>query len=387
MLKLDSLLEEMVRRDASDLYLVAGAPATFRVMGKTEPMGEPLSPETTQTLALSLLSERQKSEFLQKREMNLSHSSPKLGRFRVNCFFQRGSAGVVIRQIKFFIKGIDELELPNHLKDIAMTRRGLVIVAGATGSGKSTTLAAMIDYRNTNAPGHIITIEDPIEFVYSHKRSIVTQREVGLDTESYSEALKNALRQAPDVILVGEIRDKETMEAALAFADTGHLCLSTIHSTNANQAIERIITFFPPSQHEQVYLLLSLNLRAIISQRLIPSVDGKRVIAMEILLDTPRVKDLILKKEIDLLKEAMARGNQEGMQTFDQALYELHRKGTITIETATAYADSPNDLRLRVRMEGLGDELKAPAFKLKKPAEAPTEPKEEVTGEELKEVP
>jgi twitching motility protein PilU len=296
---------------------------------------------------------------------------------------------MVVRQIKFSIKGIDELGLPAHLKDIAMTRRGLVVVVGATGSGKSTTLAAMIDYRNTNAQGHIITIEDPIEFIHAHKKSIVTQREIGLDTESYSEALKNALRQAPDVIFIGEIRDRETMDAALAFAETGHLCLSTLHATNANQAIERIITFFPHSQHDQVYLLLSLNLKAIISQRLVPGVDGKRLAAMEILLGTSRVKDLILKREIDLLKETMARGIQEGMQTFDQALYEMYRNDLITLETAVAYADSPNDLRLRIKMEGLlkGDEMRAPSFKLKKAPEPEPKGEVETKEEELREIP
>lgn len=388
-MKLEPLLEEMVRRDASDIYLVAGAPATFRVMGRTEPMGEPLQPEDTRALAFSLLSEKQQSEFLRRYEMNLSYSLPQVGRFRVNCFFQRGSVGLVIRQIKFLIKGIDDLGLPGHLKDIAMTRRGLVLVVGSTGSGKSTTLAAMIDHRNSNTPGHIITIEDPIEFIYSHKKSIVTQREISLDTESYSEALKNALRQAPDVILVGEIRDRETMESALAFADTGHLCLSTLHSTNANQAIERIITFFPSTQQDQVYLLLSLNLKAIVSQRLVPTVDGKRVAAMEILLGTSRVRDLILKKEIDMLKETMARGTQEGMQTFDQALYELYRSDVVTFETAVAYADSPNDLKLKIKMDGLqkGAQPKAPAFRLKKFTEPPTDPKEKAKREELEEIP
>lgn len=386
-MKLEPLLEEMVRRDASDLYLIAGAPVTYRAMGKTEPMGGPLQPEDTKSLALSLLSEKQQAEFLQKHEMNLSYSISQVGRFRVNCFFQKGSMGVVIRQIKLVIKSIDEMGLPSNLKDIAMTRRGLVMVVGATGSGKSTTLAAMIDHRNSNASGHIITVEDPIEFIYAHKRSIVTQRELSLDTESYGEALKNAFRQAPDVVLVGEIRDRETMESALAFADTGHLCLSTLHATNANQAIERIITFFPANQQDQIHLLLSLNLKAVISQRLIPCIDGKRIAAMEILLGTARVRDLILKKEIDLLKDTMARGTQEGMQTFDQSILELFKKGLITIETAVAYADSPNDLRLRIKMEGLlkEPETKAPALKLKKSTEPPAEPIEKTKKGEEKE--
>jgi twitching motility protein PilU len=253
------------------------------------------------------------------------------------------------------IPSIDDWKLPPILKDISMTKRGLVIVVGGTGTGKSTSLAAMIEYRNTHAPGHIITIEDPIEFIHPHKKSIVSQREIGMDTHGYAAALKNTMRQAPDVILIGEIRDSETMEAAIVFSETGHLCLSTLHANNANQAIERIMNFFPPERHDQIYFQLSLNLRAIVSQRLIPSVDGKRVAAIEVLLDSPRAKDLIMKKRIDTLKEVMAQGTREGMQTFDQAIFDLYKAGRIIYENAIVYADSVNDLRLRIKLEGLAE--------------------------------
>ena len=292
--------------------------------------------------------------------MNLALHYDELGRFRVNIFLQRGHVGLVLRQIKIQIKTIDEMGLPQTLKEIVMSKRGLVLVVGATGSGKSTTLAAMIDHRNANQQGHIITIEDPIEFIHPHKKSVVTQREVGFDTNSFFNALKNTLRQAPDVILIGEIRDTETMEDAIAFAETGHLALGTLHANNANQALERILNFFPIERHGQIYMQLSLNLRAIVSQRLIPSVDGRRVAAIEILLDTPRVKDLIQKGEIGLLKETMAAGYQEGMQTFDQHIHDLYVAGRIDYDNALAHADSPNDLRLRIKVaevkKGEGEE-------------------------------
>jgi twitching motility protein PilU len=260
---------------------------------------------------------------------------------------------MVVRRIKADVMSVEELGLPQILNEIVMTKRGLVLVVGATGSGKSTSLAAMIDYRNSNEAGHIITIEDPIEFVHRHKQSIVTQREVGFDTHSFQAALKNTLRQAPDVILIGEIRDTETMEAAVTFAETGHLCLGTLHSNNANQAIERIMNFFPIERQAQFYLQLSLNLRAIVSQRLIPSVDGKRVAALEILIDTPRIRDLIKKGEVDILKEAMEQGIQEGCQTFDQALFSLYKDGQISLEQALVNADSTNNLRLKIKLAGL----------------------------------
>ncbi len=350
-------LQYMVEKDASDIYLTVGVPPMFRIEGETLPYDEePLTPEDTEKIAFSIMNERQKDEFLRELEMNLALYYPELGRFRVNIFRQRSYIGLVIRQIKTKIKTIDELGLPQIFKEIAMSKRGLVLVVGGTGSGKSTTLAAMIDYRNSNQRGHIVTIEDPIEFVHEHKMSVVTQREVGFDTHSFFNALKNTLRQAPDVILIGEIRDRETMEHAITFAETGHLCMGTLHANNANQAIERIINFFPTERHFQIYMQLSLNLRAIISQRLIPGVDGKRVAAVEILLDSPRVKDLILKGEIGLLKETMAQSYNEGMQTFDQHIFELYRQGKIDQNNAIAYADSPNDVRLRIKMAQISKE-------------------------------
>ena len=350
------LVEEMVKREASDLYITVDSPPMYRVEGTVYPWGNrKYSPEETETMAMSLMSQIQKTYFARRWEMNLAISYPNLGRFRVNIFRQRGYFGMVLRHIKIYIKTIDELDLPQVLKDIAMTTRGLVLVAGRTGSGKSTTLAAMIDHRNSNAPGHIVTIEDPIEFVHAHKKSIVTQREIGIDTHGYGSALKHTLRQAPDVILIGEVRDVETMEAAIDYAETGHLCLGTIHANNANQTIERIMNFFPPERHTQIYMQLSLNLRSIISQRLIPRPDGMRVAAVEILLDTPRVKDLIHKAQIETIKEAMSEGKLEGMQTFDQSIFDLYKQGIIDYNNAIAYSDSANDLRLRIKMEEVGE--------------------------------
>ncbi len=362
------ILNEMVKIDASDVYLTVGFPIAYRVEGKTTPVyGDPLKPEDTEKLAFSVMNEKQKAAFLNEKEMNLAMSYPPLGRFRVNILYQKTNIGMVIRQIKLNIKTVDELGLPPILKDIIMTKRGLVLVVGGTGAGKSTTLASMIYHRNSNSPGHIISIEDPIEYVHQHKMSVITQREIGIDTHSFANALKNTLRQAPDVILVGEIRDTETMESAITFADTGHLCLGTLHSNNANQAIERIINFFPFERHDQIYLLLSLTLRAIISQRLIPALDGKRVAAFEILLDTPRMKDLLLKKEVETLKEVMSKGNQEGMQTFDQAIFNLYKSKMISYENALAHADSTNDLRLRIKTENLepSEKQEKTTFKLR----------------------
>ena len=345
----------MVQQDASDLYLTVDAPPVYRIQGVTRPAGtQKLLPEHTEQLAYSVMNKRQQEIFEKEYEMNLALYYPDLGRFRVNIFRQRNCVGLVIRQIKMEIKTIDDLQLPAVLKNIAMAKRGLVLVVGATGSGKSTTLAAMIDYRNSNSPGHIVTIEDPVEYIHPHKKSLVTQREVGTDTLSFAHALKNTLRQAPDVILVGEIRDVETMEAAVAFAETGHLCMGTLHANNANQAIERIMNFFPTERHPQIYLQLALNLRAIISQRLVPTVDGKRTAAVEILLGTPRVQDLIQKGEVDVLKEAMEQNVQEGMQSFDHALYILYKQGRIRYEDALANADSANNLRLKIKLEEVG---------------------------------
>lgn len=344
------LLSEMVQRNASDLYLTVDSPPMFRVEGVNQPYGStPLTAKEVELLAHALMTERQRAQFDEKLEMNLAIASERLGRFRINLYRQRGAIGVVIRQIKTRIPTLDELGLPPVLKAIALSRRGLVLVTGATGSGKSTTLAAMIDYRNESSTGHILTIEDPIEFIHSHKKCIVSQREVGFDTVSFNEALRNTLRQAPDVILIGEVRDQETMEAAITFSETGHLCLATLHSNNANQAIERVMNFFPASRHPEIFLQLSLNLRGIISQRLVPGVDGKRVAALEILVDTPYVKELIKRGEIDKLKEAMEASTQEGGQTFDQALYDLYAAGRISEEQALANADSANNLRIRIK--------------------------------------
>lgn len=357
-MEIQDFLKVMLEKDASDVYLTVDSPPVYRIQGVNQPVGEgKLTNEQLEALADTIMREKRDKEFEDTMEKNLALFYPELGRFRVNIFRQRGNIGLVIRQIKMEIKTLDDLRVPPVLKDIVMSKRGLVLVVGATGSGKSTTLAAMIDHRNSNAPGHIISVEDPIEFVHQHKKSIITQREVGFDTRSYQDALKNAMRQAPDVILVGEIRDTETMEAAIVFADTGHLCLATLHSTNANQCFERILNFFPETRHPQILLELSLNLKAIVSERLISSLDGKRVPAMEILMDTPRIKDLIKKGEIDVLKDAMEQGVHEGCQTFDQALFMLYKEGKISLEQALINADSVNNLRLRIRLEGLkGDE-------------------------------
>jgi len=358
-MEIRDFLKIMVERDASDIYLTVESPPMYRINGVTQPVGDgKLTNEQLEALANAVMrTDKQRKEFEETMEMNLALAYEDLGRFRVNIFRQRGNVGFVIRQIKVEIVPLDKLGLPPIIKDISLTKRGLVLVVGATGSGKSTTLAAMIDHRNSNEPGHIISVEDPIEFVHRHKKSIVSQREIGFDTHSYANALKNTLRQAPDVILIGEVRDTETMEAAITFAETGHLCLGTLHSNNANQAIERIMNFFPHERHAQIYLQLSLNLRAIISQRLIPSVDGKRAAAMEILLDTPHIKDLIKRGEVDVLKDAMEQGIQEGCETFDQALFVLYKDGKITIEQALINADSANNLRLKIKLEGLkGDD-------------------------------
>ena len=355
MLDITKLLTVMCEHDASDLYLTVDSPPMYRINGVCRPAGNRcLLPEDTDLLANSIMNDRQQKEFEAINEQNLALYYSALGRFRVNIFRQRTYVGLVIRQIKSTILTIDELELPQTLKDIAMTKRGLVLVVGATGSGKSTTLAAMVDYRNSNNAGHIITVEDPIETVHSHKKSIVTQREIGMDTDTYANALKNALRQAPDVILIGEIRDTETMEAAITFAETGHLCLATLHSNNANQAMERIMNFFPAERHAQIYLQLSLNLRSIVSQRLVKTVSGGRIAAVEILLDSPRVKDLIHKSQIAELKEAMEKGSNLGMQTFDQALYDLFKANKISLEETLRNADSANNVRLRIKLSEEG---------------------------------
>jgi twitching motility protein PilU len=364
---IQELFKVMVETEASDLYLTVARPPMYRIEGKIQPIGDHIfTPQDLDILVNSVMSESQRREYGENMELNMAMSLPGISRFRVNIFRQRGSAGMVIRRVKAEVSSLEELGLPEILKEITMSKRGLVLVVGATGSGKSTTLAAMVDHRNATESGHIITIEDPIEFVHRHKKSIVTQREVGFDTHSFQSALKNTLRQAPDVILIGEIRDTETMEAAVTFAETGHLCLGTLHSNNANQAIERIMNFFPLERHAQIYLQLSLNLRSIVSQRLIASVDGKRVAALEILIDTPRVRDLVKKGDVDILKEAMEQGVREGCQTFDQALFMLYKEGKINLDQALINADSANNLRLKIKLAGLqgddeSDQLQEPS--------------------------
>ncbi len=346
-----SYLRTMVEQDASDLYMSSGAPMSAKIDGTLQPLEQgKLTPEQVKNVAYSIMNEEQIREFEHKPEMNLAISEDGIGRFRVNIFRQRNSISMVIRNIKTDIPDWKLLGLPEILTDVIMEKRGLVLFVGATGSGKSTSLASLIDYRNSNSAGHIITIEDPVEFVHSHKKSIVNQREVGVDTDSYEDALKNTLRQAPDVILIGEIRDQDTMEHALAFAETGHLAISTLHANNANQALDRIINFFPEERRNQLLLDLSLNLRAFVSQRLIKTIDGKRAAAVEILLGTPLVQDMIRRGDVHEIKEVMQKSENLGMQTFDRALYKLVEAGRIDTEEALKNADSPNNLRLSLSL-------------------------------------
>lgn len=344
-------LKLMVDKAASDLYFSVGAPVNIKIEGITQPVGKAsLTTEQMREMAYSIMTDSQQKEYEEEMELNMAISMEGLGRFRVNAFRQRGEPAMVIRYLKSKIPSIEELHLPQVLKDIVMEKRGLVLVVGATSSGKSTSLASMINYRNERHSGHILTIEDPVEYVHVHKKSIVNQREVGLDTNSFENALKNAMREAPDVILIGEIRSQETMMDAIAYAETGHLTLSTLHANNANQAMDRVINFFPEAAHKQLLLDLSLNLRAVISQRLIPGEKNVRVPAIEVMLNTPYISDLIEKGKIDEIKEVMARGTQQGMQTFDQALFELYKNGEISQENALLYADSKNNLGLQIRM-------------------------------------
>ena len=348
----NDLLRLMVSRNGSDLFLTADFPPAIKVDGKvTKVSPQPLTGQHTLALVRAVMNDKQAAEFERTKECNFAVSPQGIGRFRVNAFVQQGNVGLVMRTIAQTLPTIDTMNLPQVLKDIAVAKRGLVIFVGATGSGKSTSLAAMVDFRNQNSFGHIITIEDPVEFVHPHKNCIITQREVGIDTDGWGQALKNALRQAPDVILMGEIRDRETMEHAVAFAETGHLCLATLHANSANQALDRIINFFPEERRQQLLMDLSLNMKALISQRLMPRQEGRgRVAAVEVMLNTPLISDLIFKGEVAEIKEIMKRSRELGMQTFDQALFDLYEGQVITYEDALRNADSVNDLRLQIKL-------------------------------------
>jgi twitching motility protein PilU len=350
---MQDLLRRMVDRKGSDLFITAGFPPAIKIDGEVRPQTDKaLSPEQSGILVRSIMNDRQTREFDASKEANFAIAPPGIGRFRVSAFVQQGHTGCVIRQINSTIPTIEELELPPILKDIVMSKRGIVIVVGATGSGKSTTLAAMVGYRNEKTRGHIVTIEDPVEYVHQHRGCVVTHREIGVDTESWHTALKNTLRQAPDVIMIGEIRDRETMEYAIQFAETGHLVLATLHANSSNQALDRIINFFPEEKREQLLMDLSLNIRSMVSQRLVPreKTEG-RIAAMEILIGTPLISDLIFRGEVAKIKEVMARSNRLGMKTFDQALFDLYEAGTISYEEALRNADSKNEIRLRIKLE------------------------------------
>jgi twitching motility protein PilU len=349
-------LKLMTDKNASDMFLTTGAPVHIKVEGKLYPLGNTgLPPGMVKKIAYSLMDEGQVPDFERDLELNMALSLADAGRFRVNVFKQRGEVGMVIRAIRSVIPSIEELQLPQVLKNIIMAPRGLVLIVGSTGSGKSTTLASMIDYRNTTAAGHILTIEDPIEYLHRHKKSLVNQREVGLDTHAFHNALKNAMREAPDVILIGEILDATTMEAAIAFAETGHLCLATLHSNNADQTIERILNFFPESAHKNVLMNVALNLKAVVSQRLVTGNDGRRLPAAEVLINTPMIRDLLRRGQIHEMKQAMEDSLEQGMESFDQCLFRLHKDGRISMEEALRAADSRDGLALKFRLsEGSG---------------------------------
>jgi twitching motility protein PilU len=349
---LNDLLRLMVGKNGSDLFLTAEFPPAFKIDGRVTPVSTvPLSSQHTIELARALMNDRQSAEFEARKEVNFAISPTGIGRFRVNAFMQMGRVGIVLRTIKSQIPTFEQLRLPPVMRDLAMTKRGLIIVVGATGSGKSNTLAALIGHRNENSAGHIVTIEDPVEFVHPHRNCIVTHREIGVDTESWEVALRNTLRQAPDVIMIGEIRDRQTMEHAVAFSETGHLCLATLHSNSANQALDRIINFFPEDRRQQLLMDLSLNLKAIVSQRLIPMTGGVgRVPAVEVMLNSPLIAELVFKGEVGLIKDIMKKSREVGMQTFDQHLFQLYEEGLIVYEDALRNADSVNDLRLNIKL-------------------------------------
>ncbi len=348
----ERLLSIMVEKGASDLFITAGVAPSIKVHGRIVPVTTaPLTPEKTRETVLGVMTEQQRNEFVERHECNFAISARGIGRFRVSAFYQRNLTGMVLRRIETNIPRIEDLGLPESIKTLAMTKRGLIVFVGATGAGKSTSLAAMIGHRNRNSSGHIISVEDPIEYIHQHQGCIVTQREVGIDTESFVVALKNMLRQAPDVIMIGEVRTRETMEHAITFAETGHLCLATLHANNANQALDRILHFFPSERHAQLWMDLSLNLKAMVAQQLIPTPDGKgRRAVVEVLINSPLVADLIRKGEVFKIKEIMSKSNELGMQTFDQALFHLYDSGEITYEDALAHADSANDLRLMIKL-------------------------------------
>ncbi len=354
---IDSWLKQLHEEKGSDLFITVGAPPCIKVHGKIKPVNrEPLSKESATSIVLGTMNEDQVEEFKRERELQYAISIEGFARFRMSAFYQRGSIGVVCRRIETRIPSFEDLDLPPNLADVSMTKRGIVVMVGATGTGKSTTLAAMIGHRNENSSGHIISIEDPIEYVHRHRRCIVTQREVGIDTESFEIALRNTLRQAPDVILIGEVRTREAMEHAITFAETGHLCLTTLHANNANQAMDRILHFFPEDRHQQVLLDLSFNLKAVVAQQLIPSLDGsRRHVALEILLNSPLVQEKIRKGKIDELKQLMKDSTHHGMITFDQSLLKLYQEGLISYDEAVRHADSANEVRLAVKLSEGGD--------------------------------
>lgn len=357
----------MAERSASDLFFTVGIPPHMKIEGILTPMGKaPLTSQQMLDIVHSIMNEAQRQEFEETMELNMAMSLDDTGRYRINIFRQRGEAAMVVRYIRGIIPSIAELGLPPILNTVIMEQRGLILLVGATSSGKSTTLASMIDYRNSHHAGHILTIEDPVEYLHHHKKSIVEQREVGIDTLSYDNALKNAMREAPDVILIGEIRDRNTMKHAIAYAETGHLCLSTLHANNSNQSMDRIINFFPEEAKQQLLFDVSLNLRAIISLRLIPGLADKRVPAVEVLLNTPFVADLIEKGKIDEIKEAMSKGREQGMQTFDQALFDLYKEGKISKENAIRYADSKNNVSLNIRLSEEGKDIKNSSLTIEK---------------------
>lgn len=352
-MNLQPYLKLMAERGGSDIFFTTGAPVSMNIEGKMHQIGKTaLEPGMAKEIAYSVMDENQKMGFEATMEMNLGMSIRDIGRFRINIYTQRGEVSLVIRYIKSDVPSLDELNLPIKLKELISKRKGLVLVVGATGSGKSTTLASMINHRSLNMPGHILTIEDPIEYMFDHQKSIVGQREVGLDTLSYENALREAMREAPDVIMIGEVRDRETMEAAIQYADTGHLCITTLHSVNANQTLDRILSFFPPDSRNQILMDLSMNLEAVVSQRLVTGLSGKRVAAIEILINSPYISELIRKGDFHEIKEIMEKGEADGMQTFDQSLYTLFQEGKIDIQTALSYADSRSNLEWKINFGG-----------------------------------